>query len=81
MGKPLGKREAGGSKLKWLDCTENGLKSMGAKRRKKKSEDRSAWAIILKEVLVKLKGPHANEEEDEDEHPWSICLPLYPQCY
>jgi hypothetical protein len=71
LGKPEGKREAERSKLRWLHCTENGLKSMGVKRRRKKSGDRSAWVIILKEVLVKLIGPHANEE-DEEEHPWSI---------
>jgi hypothetical protein len=29
---------------------------MGVKRWRKKAEDRSAWAIILKEALVKLKG-------------------------
>jgi hypothetical protein len=30
----------------------------------KKTEDRSIWAIILKEALVKLYGPYAEEEGD-----------------
>jgi hypothetical protein len=32
--------------------------------RRKKEEDRSVWAVILKEVLVKLLGLSANKEED-----------------
>jgi hypothetical protein len=54
VGIPDGRRKAGRPKLRWLDCTENDLKSMGVKRWRKKAEDRSAWAIIVKEVLVKL---------------------------
>jgi hypothetical protein len=38
---------------------------MGVKRWKKKAKDRSVWAIILKEAVVKLYGPHANEEEEK----------------
>jgi hypothetical protein len=63
LGKPAGRRKAGRPKLKWLDCIENDLKSLGVKRWKKKAEDRSVWAIILKEALVKLYGPYASEEE------------------
>jgi hypothetical protein len=37
-----------------LDCIENDMKWMGVKRWGKKAEDRSAWAILLKEALVKL---------------------------
>jgi len=33
VGKPDGRRKAGRLKLRWLDCTENYLKTMGAKRR------------------------------------------------
>jgi hypothetical protein len=33
---------------------ENDLKLMCVKRWRKKAEDRSVWAIILKEALVKL---------------------------
>jgi hypothetical protein len=39
LGKPAGKRKAGRSKLRWLDCTENSLKSMGVKRWWNKSGD------------------------------------------
>jgi hypothetical protein len=49
LGKPDGRR-----KLRWLDCIENDRISMGAKRWRKKTEDRSVWAIILKGALVKL---------------------------
>jgi hypothetical protein len=54
VGKPDGRRKVGRPKLKWLDCIKNDLKFMGVKRWRKKSEDRSVWAIILKEALVKL---------------------------
>jgi hypothetical protein len=36
-----GRRKAGRQKLRWLDCIENGLKSMGVKRWKKKADDSS----------------------------------------
>jgi hypothetical protein len=35
---------------------------MGVKRWREKAEDRSIWAVILKEVLVKLSGPDANRD-------------------
>jgi hypothetical protein len=54
LGKPDGRRKVGRPKLRWLDCIENGLKSMCVKRWMKKAEDRSVWAIILKEALVIL---------------------------
>jgi hypothetical protein len=54
LGKADGRRKAGGPKLRWLVSIENDLKSMGVKRRRKKGEDRSGWAIILKEALAKL---------------------------
>jgi hypothetical protein len=63
MGKPGGRRKAGRPKLRWMDCIENDLKSMGVQRWRKKTEDRSIWAIILKEALVKPQGPYANEED------------------
>jgi hypothetical protein len=54
LGKPAGRRKAGKPKLRWLDSIENDLKSTGVKRWRKKAEDRSVWAVILKETLVKL---------------------------
>jgi len=51
--KPAGRRKAGRPKLRWLDCTENDLKSMCVTRWSEKAEYRSVWAIILKEALVK----------------------------
>jgi hypothetical protein len=56
LGKPDGRRKAGRPRLRWLDYSENDLKSMGVKRWRKKAEDRLVWAIILKEALVKLEG-------------------------
>jgi hypothetical protein len=54
LGQPYGRKKTGRPKLRWLDCIKNDLKSMGVKRWRKKAEDRSVWAIILKEALVKL---------------------------
>jgi hypothetical protein len=38
---------------------------MGVKRWRKKAEDRSTWAVFLKEGLVELYGPCAEEEEED----------------
>jgi hypothetical protein len=54
LGKPDGRRKVGRPKLRWFDCIENDLKSMGVKRWRKKAEDRSLCAFILKEALGKL---------------------------
>jgi hypothetical protein len=53
VGKPDGRRKAGRPKLRWLDCIENDLKLV-LWRWRKKAEDRSVCAIVVKEVLVKL---------------------------
>jgi len=49
---PDGRRKAGRSKLRWLDCIENVLKSMGAKKCREKAADGSGRAIVLKETLL-----------------------------
>jgi hypothetical protein len=54
LGKPDGRRKLVRPKLRWLDCIKNELKYMGVKSWRKKVEDRSVWAIILKEALVNL---------------------------
>ena len=36
---------------------------MGVKKWRKKAEDRSTWAVILKEAVVLLQGPYVIEEE------------------
>jgi hypothetical protein len=56
LGKPDGGSKAQRQKLSWLDCTENDLKSIGDKSWGKKAEDKSVWAIDMKEALVKLLG-------------------------
>jgi hypothetical protein len=40
---------------------------MGGKRGRKKAEDRSVWAVILKGALVILQAPYAEEEEEKEE--------------
>jgi hypothetical protein len=54
LGKLDGRRKVGRPKPRWLDCMDNDLKFLGVKRWRKKAEDRSIWAIILKEALFKL---------------------------
>jgi hypothetical protein len=54
LGKSDGRRKAGKPKLRYLYCTANDLKEMGVKRWRKKAEDRSVRAILLKETKVKL---------------------------
>jgi len=74
LGKPDGRRKAGRPKVRWQDCGENDLKPTGVKRRRKKAEDTSAWAIILKKKLVNCKDriqkdgeKKGNEEEEKEE--------------
>ena len=54
LGKPDRIRKAGRPRMRWLYCIENDLKSIGVERRRKRAEDRLAWAIILKAALFKL---------------------------
>jgi hypothetical protein len=46
-------------------------------RWRKKAEDRSVWAIILKVTLVKLSGPYAEEDEEEEEELLCVSFVLY----
>jgi len=55
LGKPDGRRKAVIPEFRWLECIENELRLMGAKRWTKKAEDRSVWAVILKEALVTIQ--------------------------
>jgi hypothetical protein len=48
-----GRRKSGRPSLRWFDCVEDNLKTLGVRRWKKSAEDRE-WAIILKEAVVKL---------------------------
>jgi hypothetical protein len=66
LGKPDRRRKAGRPKLKWLDSIENGLKFIGIKRLRKKAEDRSVWAIILKEALSKNHMPKKKKKEKKN---------------
>jgi len=54
LGKPDRIRKAGRPKLRMLYCIENDLKSINVERRRKRTEDRLAWAIILKAALFTL---------------------------
>jgi len=52
--KPDGRRKSERLKLRWLHCNENYLKLKSVKRWRIKAKDRSVWAVILKEALVRL---------------------------
>jgi len=52
--KPDTRAKAGRPKLRWLDCTENDMKSVGVKKWRKKAEGIFVWAVIPKETLVEL---------------------------
>jgi hypothetical protein len=51
---PGGRRKPRRPRLRWLDCVEDDLKTLGVKRWRKRAEDCEEWAIILKEAMVKL---------------------------
>jgi hypothetical protein len=72
----ISQRKARRQKLKWLEYIGNDRKTTGVKRWRKKSEDRSAWAIILKETMVILEGPYVNEEEDTLKRSGRCCMKL-----
>ncbi|PSN31154.1 hypothetical protein C0J52_24238 [Blattella germanica] len=48
-----GRRDRGRPRLRWTDCVERDLYSLGV-RHWRKAENRNEWAIIIKEALAKL---------------------------
>jgi hypothetical protein len=52
LGKP--DRNKAGLQLRWLDCFENDMISMGVKRWGNKAEDSKLWAIIWIGTVAKL---------------------------
>ncbi|PSN32270.1 hypothetical protein C0J52_26545, partial [Blattella germanica] len=53
-GKFEGRRDRGRPRLRWRDCVERDLCSLGVRNWRRKAENRNEWAIIIKEVLAKL---------------------------
>jgi hypothetical protein len=54
LGNPGGRRKPGRLRLRWLECVQDDLKTLGVRRWRKRAEDHKEWAIILKETMVKL---------------------------
>jgi hypothetical protein len=78
LGNPGGRRKPGRPRLRWLDCVQDDVKTLGVKRWRKRAEDCEECAIILKEAMVKLKELYAKEEEDinyPQPTPWSRIIP------
>jgi hypothetical protein len=53
LANPGGRSKPRRPRLRWLDCLENDLKTLGVRRWRKMAEDREEWAIILNAVMVK----------------------------
>ncbi|PSN36364.1 hypothetical protein C0J52_22873, partial [Blattella germanica] len=53
-GKFEGRRDRGRPRLRWRDCVERDLCSLGVRNWRRKTENRNEWAIIIKEALAKL---------------------------
>ena len=53
-GNQMKEEKAGRPILRWLDCMDSDWKSYVVKKRRKKTEDLSVLAIILKEALLRL---------------------------
>ncbi|PSN58501.1 hypothetical protein C0J52_00774 [Blattella germanica] len=49
-----GRRDGGRPRLRWTDCVERDLCSLGVRNWRRKAENRNEWAIIIKEALAKL---------------------------
>jgi len=54
QGKQDARAKAGRPKLRWLDCAENCMKSVGIKKWRKKAEGIFLWDVIMKEELLEL---------------------------
>jgi len=67
LGKPDGRRKTGGPKLRWLDCIENDIISVGVQRRRSKVEDSSVWAIIRVGQWLNYTDYMQLKEEEEAE--------------
>jgi hypothetical protein len=55
LGNPGERWKPGRPRLRWLNCVEDDLKTLGVRRQRKRAEDREEWAIILKAAVVKLQ--------------------------
>ncbi|PSN35863.1 hypothetical protein C0J52_11641 [Blattella germanica] len=53
-GKFEGRRDRGRPRLRWTECVERDLCSLGVINWRRKAENRNEWAIIIKEALAKL---------------------------
>jgi hypothetical protein len=54
LGSPGGRRKHGRPRLRWSDCVVDDPKTLGVRIRRKRTEDREEWDIILQEAVVKL---------------------------
>jgi hypothetical protein len=54
LGDPGGRRKPRRPRLRWLDCVEDDLKTLGVRRWRKMAKDCEEWALILKKAMVKL---------------------------
>ncbi|PSN42438.1 hypothetical protein C0J52_15934 [Blattella germanica] len=59
-GKFEGRWDRGRPRLRWTDCVERDLCSLGVRNWRRKAENRNEWAIIIKEALAKLLELFAN---------------------
>ena len=61
------RKEKGRVRLRWLDDRELDLWNMGAKRRRTRALDTTAWAAFVRKARPKLKGCTAEKAEEEAE--------------
>jgi hypothetical protein len=54
LGNPGERRKPGRPRLRSMVCVEDGLKTLGMRRWRKRAEDSEERDIILKEAMVKL---------------------------